>query len=343
MSHNGNWFAVSRLIFDHPVVGIHDRPFTDLEAWLWLLAEAAFEPVELYNKGTIIVLDPGQIMHARTYLAQRWEWTEDKVRWFLKRLQNEAMIARFCQASKAASDHTQHRTQQHTQPNTQPNTQQRNNQIQIISICNYGQYQFSQTNQEAAQHPATPPAPHPAEPPATPPKANNLTTKQKKDKSAPDGAVDDARGTRLRKDWALPSEWRQWAVSEIDIPAEKIDREAEQFRDYWIGLPKARGTKLDWEATWRNWLRRNYADRRAAHQANSSVKRPAPFWWRDDPDKAENLPAEVWRRAVKTFANGKWPIETLGPPPDAAGCLVPDDVVEEFQLVGVYDERGARR
>ncbi|MGR9087307.1 MAG: hypothetical protein ACU841_09570 [Gammaproteobacteria bacterium] len=28
-----------------------------------------------------------------------------------------------------------------------------------------------------------------------------------------------------------------------------------RFRDYWIAQPGAKGRKLDWQATWRNWVR----------------------------------------------------------------------------------------
>lgn len=31
--------------------------------------------------------------------------------------------------------------------------------------------------------------------------------------------------------------------------------EAARFRDYWIAQPGAKGRKLDWQATWRNWCR----------------------------------------------------------------------------------------
>lgn len=30
----------------------------------------------------------------------------------------------------------------------------------------------------------------------------------------------------------------------------------EEFKDYWIGVAGSRGVKLDWEATWRNWCRK---------------------------------------------------------------------------------------
>lgn len=153
----GNWFAVCRTIFDHPIVGIHDRAFTELEAWLWLLSEAAFEPRKVINKGTIIVLDPGQLMHARSYLAKRWQWTEDKVRWFFKRLQTEAMITRYC---------------------TQQNTRSRSNQIQIITISNYSVYQGNRQPQQDASPPPQHPANTQPTPSAHPANTHKVTTKQ---------------------------------------------------------------------------------------------------------------------------------------------------------------------
>ena len=38
-----------------------------------------------------------------------------------------------------------------------------------------------------------------------------------------------------------------------------------QFIDYWIAQPGQRGTKLDWDATWRNWMRRS-AERHSGTQ-----------------------------------------------------------------------------
>ncbi len=33
--------------------------------------------------------------------------------------------------------------------------------------------------------------------------------------------------------------------------------ELEKFRDYWAGVAGAKGTKLDWDATYRNWIRKS--------------------------------------------------------------------------------------
>jgi hypothetical protein len=51
----------------------------------------------------------------------------------------------------------------------------------------------------------------------------------------------------------LPIDWKTWAEAERpDLNAEKV---SESFKDFWIAKPGAGGVKLNWEATWRNWVR----------------------------------------------------------------------------------------
>lgn len=59
-------------------------------------------------------------------------------------------------------------------------------------------------------------------------------------------------GSRLTLD-TLPDDWRDFCQQErTDLnPASVFD----QFRDYWVSVPGARGRKSDWLATWRNWVR----------------------------------------------------------------------------------------
>lgn len=46
-----------------------------------------------------------------------------------------------------------------------------------------------------------------------------------------------------------------WAKAEH--PAVDSRAEAAKFSDYWRSIPGAKGVKLDWPATWRNWIRRS--------------------------------------------------------------------------------------
>ena len=62
-----------------------------------------------------------------------------------------------------------------------------------------------------------------------------------------------SRGTRLPADW-LPSEDQiQFCKTHrTDLSPQTT---ADRFRDYWSAQPGAKGLKLDWDATWRNWVR----------------------------------------------------------------------------------------
>lgn len=64
------------------------------------------------------------------------------------------------------------------------------------------------------------------------------------------------RATRLTEDWKLPSEWGEWA-EEQGLDRSAILLEQEKFRDHWISTPGGKACKANWQATWRNWIRRH--------------------------------------------------------------------------------------
>lgn len=64
------------------------------------------------------------------------------------------------------------------------------------------------------------------------------------------------RATRLPADWQLPEELKDWAVKVHHLDPQHVVRISLAFRDFWIGKPGAGGCKLDWAATWRNWIRK---------------------------------------------------------------------------------------
>jgi uncharacterized protein YdaU (DUF1376 family) len=67
------------------------------------------------------------------------------------------------------------------------------------------------------------------------------------------------RATRLASGWELPADWGNWAAhARPDLDPLKT---AERFADYWRAKPGKDGRKLDWEATWRNWVREERAPR----------------------------------------------------------------------------------
>jgi len=62
-----------------------------------------------------------------------------------------------------------------------------------------------------------------------------------------------SKGTRLSETWTLPPEWVEDGLNE-GLSVYDIERDAKKFKNYWLGKPGAGGIKLDWHATWRNWV-----------------------------------------------------------------------------------------
>ena len=62
------------------------------------------------------------------------------------------------------------------------------------------------------------------------------------------------RGTRLSREWDLPTEWGKWA-EERGMTPDQVILQCDKFKDHWISKPGNSATKVDWEATWRNWIR----------------------------------------------------------------------------------------
>lgn len=71
------------------------------------------------------------------------------------------------------------------------------------------------------------------------------------------------RGSRLPDDWQ-PSEELVDYANERNLNPQRI---AEDFRDYWHATPGAKACKLDWDATFRTWCRRE-ADKRQGQFLN---------------------------------------------------------------------------
>jgi len=63
-----------------------------------------------------------------------------------------------------------------------------------------------------------------------------------------------SRGSRLPQDWNPSQQLKDWATKkrpDLDI-AELI----EMFKDHWVAVPGSSGSKLNWDSTFRNWVRK---------------------------------------------------------------------------------------
>lgn len=140
MGHNGGppmirgndgWIAISRAIRTHWLVGF-GQPVTPLdgtrgahsrsEAFIDLLMECRYEAGTVSNGGRKMMLQPGQLVGAISWLASRWNWTPKTVRLWLDKLQEDGMIERYVDPHQGK-------------------------QAAIITVCNYSEYQLVQDQQ----------------------------------------------------------------------------------------------------------------------------------------------------------------------------------------------------
>lgn len=97
--------------------------------------------------------------------------------------------------------------------------------------------------------------------------SHNITTLNTSLKTIDAPANADARPPGEKRGARLPDDWRPTdadlaAITSLLLPATELQRQMDIFRDYWRSIPGAKGRKLDWSATWRNWMRRAAADQK---------------------------------------------------------------------------------
>jgi hypothetical protein len=105
---------------------------------------------------------------------------------------------------------------------------------------------------------------------AIPETETETETETKKSRSA-------TRGSRLPADWKPDAELAEW--SKAERPDLNLRKVLEEFRDYWTSVAGSKGVKLNWDATWRNWVRSQKADKQTFAQVAADVARttvPAP-------------------------------------------------------------------
>lgn len=77
-------------------------------------------------------------------------------------------------------------------------------------------------------------------------------------------ASKESAGTRLPDEFRVTREMAQWAAEKV--PDLDWRRHTEAFVDYWRDQPGAKGRKVSWHGTWRNWMRKAAADEARAHR-----------------------------------------------------------------------------
>lgn len=112
------YIAVQRSIFDHKLFA---GAFSRRDAWLWLIARAAWKPsIQKVKRGALTV-GRGELAATVRGLAQAWGWSPAAVQRFLGALKREKMIRVCCTDTSADT--------------------LRSTRGMVITVCNYEKFQ----------------------------------------------------------------------------------------------------------------------------------------------------------------------------------------------------------
>lgn len=106
-----------------------------------------------------------------------------------------------------------------------------------------------------------------------------------------------SRASRLPADWILPKAWGDWAITE-GMAEDRVRYEADQFRDYWLGVAGAKALKVNWKATWQKWAR-TAMDRAAERKRTFPPQSKAP-------EIGETRTTPSGKQMMWTGAVGQW-------------------------------------
>lgn len=144
---SNRWVAIDPDILTHPLVGAGQAvapadptrgSYSRMEAWIWIICNASFSDHTINNRGRSMTLKRGDLLGAWAFLAFTFNWSAKTVRIWVERLIEDQMLERrtieLQEEAKAA----------------------RGNLANILTVCNYGNYQFSrdeegQANSEGKQ------------------------------------------------------------------------------------------------------------------------------------------------------------------------------------------------
>ncbi|WP_432344745.1 hypothetical protein WMC41_16065 [Shinella yambaruensis] len=116
--NDSGFILIAREMLDHPVFA--NEPYCERLAWVWLIREAAWKDRTVRVGRAVIALSRGVCAVSTRFLADRWQWSEARVRRYLKRIEKQGLIDIKTDA---------HATQ--------------------ITICNYDKYQLSTQTSDA--------------------------------------------------------------------------------------------------------------------------------------------------------------------------------------------------
>jgi len=104
------------------------------------------------------------------------------------------------------------------------------------------------------------------------------------------------RGSRLPQDFVLSKEWSDFCTQQR--PDLNLQNTFDSFKDFWVAKAGSGGVKLDWLATWRNWVRNQSVPKASFAQINADIARTTVPKNRDYEETQRRLREEADRNCV---------------------------------------------
>jgi hypothetical protein len=278
---------VARSIFDHPMFD-DGRPLSPREAWLWLISNAAWRPMQVMVRNgrsqQLVSLERGQLTYSRSFLCKAWSWTSDKtVRTFLARLEREGMI------------------------------DIQTGQLQtVISICNYGVFHHGGSLTGPSNGPAIG-----QQRASNGPEEENIISIRSKNMLPPPSppGFDEwySLYPRKKEPQAAKKAFAK-VISSALIALPTLMERTRAFAATWANEPKDRRKFIPYPASWLN--AGGYDD----EPEGGGEPAPAPI----DPLSFDD---DKWRRVLAYFRDTQTWVDAWGPRPGEPGCLVPSHLI----------------
>jgi hypothetical protein len=216
MSDTVGTVRVSRDFFDDGA--FKSEPFTEREAFLWMIMEASFKPRERRIGRESVILERGQLATSMRFLQKAWGWASTRrVHSFICALQKRNMLRNAAGTG-----------------------------FSVITLCNYDKYQSVSSDAERERN---------AKRNARGTNENKDAIREEREAIA--SLVPQGRGkrkTRIPETATISEKMRAAAVARGLSDAE-AEAQFLKFRDWAVAKGQA---YADWDAAWRNWLTSPY-------------------------------------------------------------------------------------
>lgn len=88
---SGGYYIMKRGWQDHYI--FKDEPYTEREAWEYLIAQASYHPHKIRHRGAICEVVRSQVPTSYRKLAEKWQWGINRVRSVLELWKREGMVS----------------------------------------------------------------------------------------------------------------------------------------------------------------------------------------------------------------------------------------------------------